>query len=125
VIVQPTLPPEPVPVAQPNQQLVAQAEVGIVLVDLFVNGLEPCRRHPGVPALEEQARTLRTALTRLRRAAAEDAFRRDLRAQYRDAQDELFRLRERHRQLGAVSSVQLPPLVDLVDAVDRLRSFVD
>lgn len=127
VIVRPdVLPEEPVPVPQPNARLVAQAEVSVVFVGMFVNGLAPCRDQSGTAGLEEQARTLGNALSALRRLAGENAPRAELHGQLRSAQAELFRLRERHRALAvAAPALPLPSLVDIVDALEALRPLVE
>jgi hypothetical protein len=126
VILGVVLPAEPEAVPQPNYRLVSQAEVSTVLVSLFVSGLGPCRGQPGVAGLEEQAQSLSAALTILRSAAGSDEARVDLRVRLQHAQNELFRLRDRHRSVNAsLPALSLPSLVDIVDAMDALRPLVE
>jgi hypothetical protein len=120
VVVVRALPVEPVPVAQPNVEIVAQAEASVVLVEVFLSGVEGCRRSVDVSTLTAEARKLQTSLERVRSLAAQGVHPADLRGHLRDVYYDLRILRQRRQQVQDSAAVAVPSLADVTEGIDHL-----
>lgn len=119
------LPSEPVPVQQPNVEIVAQAEATIVLVDLFFSEIDRCRDPESLSAVRNDARRLQASLHKLRRGAAAGINRGELRLILRDTNDDWRVLRERRHALNvAIPTLRIPSLEDVNDGMERTGQLV-
>lgn len=125
IVARPVLPAEPIPLATPNPEIVAQAETAMVMIDVFLSDVDRCGNASLVAGLVADSRKLKGTLQTLRRVGAEGASTRDLRFSLRDANDDWGVMRDRRYTLNAsFPALRLPPMTDVNDAMERLGLIV-
>lgn len=125
VVARPVLPAEPIPVQQPNLEIVAQAETAIVLLELFVDDIDRCGQANVVASLLADARRLKGTLGTVRRTGAAGASHAELAILLRDVNADVAVVRDRHRALGvAVPTLRLPSPNGVQESIDRLNTLV-
>lgn len=125
VVARPALPAEPVPIATPNAEIVAQAEAAVVLVDLFLADVARCGNPTAVASVLADARKLQASLHTVRRLGAEGAARSELRIRLRDTNDDWGIVRDRRHALNvAIPALRLPAMAEVNDAMERLGQLI-
>lgn len=125
VVIRPVLPPEPIRIRHGHPEVVAQAEVTVVLVELFLGEIDRCREASAVASVRGDARKLETTLHQIRRTGAGGSSHSDLRHLLRDANEDWRILRERRHFLNiAIPTLRLPVLADVNDSMERLAQVI-
>jgi hypothetical protein len=125
VVERPVLPAEPIPLATPNPDIVAQAETVMVMIDVYLADLNRYGNAATIASVVADGRKLKGTVDTLRRSASAGASRRDLRYSLRDATDDLGVMRDRRYSLNAaIPELRLPALATIDDSIERLSLII-